>query len=103
MKLPILNLLNIQTQKQQPNRKREIQKINQKQNNELNLNFLKKMTNSKEQLREKWLFSGTDILQRESIIQKFNQQLLNTIREKSLGNFKDLLFEVSVLLQCSVF
>jgi len=36
--------------------KREIQKINQKQNNELNLNFLKKMTDSKEQLREKMAF-----------------------------------------------
>jgi len=36
--------------------KREIQKINQKQNNELNLNFLKKMTTSNEQLREKMAF-----------------------------------------------
>ncbi len=26
---------------------------------------------------------------------KFNKQLLNTLREKSLGNFRDLLFEVS--------
>lgn len=75
--------------------KREIQKINQKQNNELNLNFLKKMTDSKEQLREKMAFFWHGHFATRINNPKFNQQLLNTIREKSLGNFKDLLFEVS--------
>jgi len=75
--------------------KREIQKVNQKQNNELNLNFLKKMTFSKEQLREKMAFFWHGHFATRINNPKFNQQLLNIIREKSLGNFKDLLFEVS--------
>lgn len=75
--------------------KREIQKVNQKQNNELNLNFLKKMTTSNEQLREKMAFFWHGHFATRINNPKFNQQLLNVIREKSLGNFKDLLFEVS--------
>lgn len=75
--------------------KREIQKINQKQNTELNLNFLNKMTTSNEQLREKMAFFWHGHFATRINNPKFNQQLLNIIREKSLGNFKDLLFEVS--------
>ncbi len=75
--------------------KREIQRVNQKQNNELNLNFLQKMTASKEQLREKMAFFWHGHFATRINNPKFNQQLLNIIREKSLGNFKDLLFEVS--------
>lgn len=75
--------------------KREIQRVNQKQNNELNLNFLKKMSNSKEQLREKMAFFWHGHFATRINNPKFNQQLLNIIREKSLGNFKYLLFEVS--------
>jgi hypothetical protein len=36
--------------------KKEMQRIYRAQNEELNLNFLDKMVNSKEQIREKWLF-----------------------------------------------
>lgn len=75
--------------------KREIQKVNQQQNNELNLNFLKKMTGSHEQLREKMAFFWHGHFATRINNPKFNKQLLNVIREKSLGNFKDLLFEVS--------
>jgi uncharacterized protein (DUF1800 family) len=75
--------------------KREIQKVNQKQNNELNLNFLKKMTTSNEQLREKMAFFWHGHFATRINNPKFNQQLLNVIREKSLGNFKELLFDVS--------
>jgi uncharacterized protein (DUF1800 family) len=75
--------------------KREIQKVSQQQNTELNLNFLKKMTESKEQLREKMAFFWHGHFATRINNPKFNQQLLNVIREKSLGNFKDLLFEVS--------
>ncbi|MCU7615858.1 DUF1800 domain-containing protein [Chryseobacterium sp. PBS4-4] len=75
--------------------KREIQKVNQKQNNELNLNFLKKMTTSNEQLREKMAFFWHGHFATRINNPKFNRQLLNIIREKSLGNFKELLFEVS--------
>lgn len=75
--------------------KREIQKVNQKQNTELNLNFLNKMTTSNEQLREKMAFFWHGHFATRINNPKFNQQLLNIIREKSLGNFKDLLIEVS--------
>lgn len=75
--------------------RREIQKVNQKQNTELNLNFLKKFTTSKEQLREKMAFFWHGHFATRINNPKFNKQLLNAIREKSLGNFKDLLFEVS--------
>lgn len=75
--------------------KREIQKINQKQNTELNLNFLEKMVKSKEQLREKMAFFWHGHFATRINNPKFNQQLLNVIRTKALGNFKDLLFEVS--------
>ncbi|MCY0967933.1 DUF1800 domain-containing protein [Chryseobacterium wangxinyae] len=76
-------------------KRREIQKVNQKQNNELNLNFLKKMTTSSEQLREKMAFFWHGHFATRINNPKFNQQLLNVIREKSLSTFKDLLFEVS--------
>lgn len=75
--------------------KRQIQKVSQKQNTELNLNFLKKMTSAKEQLREKMAFFWHGHFATRINNPKFNQQLLNVIREKSLGNFRDLLFEVS--------
>ncbi|MDF2551401.1 MAG: hypothetical protein K0R77_676 [Chryseobacterium sp.] len=75
--------------------KREIQKVNQKQNNELNLNFLKKFATSNEQLREKMAFFWHGHFATRINNPKFNKQLLNVIREKSLGNFKDFLFEVS--------
>lgn len=76
-------------------RRRQVQKVNQKQNTELNLNFLNKMIDSRAQLREKMAFFWHGHFATRINNPKFNQQLLNVIREKSLGNFKDLLFEVS--------
>jgi hypothetical protein len=48
--------------------KKEMQRIYRAQNEELNLNFLDKMVNSKEQIREKMAFFGTDILHQEFLI-----------------------------------
>jgi hypothetical protein len=48
-----------------PAEKKEMQRFNREQNEELNLNFLDKMVNSKEQMREKMAFSGTGILHQE--------------------------------------
>ncbi|MFY1047228.1 DUF1800 domain-containing protein [Chryseobacterium sp. GP-SGM7] len=75
--------------------KRETQKIIQKQNIELNLNFLDVMTKSEDQLREKIAFFWHGHFATRVNNPKFNQQLLNVIRKKALGNFKELLFEVS--------
>lgn len=76
-------------------KKKEIQRINREQNNELNLNFLNKMINSNEQMREKMAFFWHGHFASRVQNPKFNRQLLNIIRKNSLGNFKDLLFEVS--------
>ncbi|WP_160136673.1 DUF1800 family protein [Chryseobacterium sp. c4a] len=75
--------------------KKEMQRVNRIQNEELNLNFLDKMVNSKEQMREKMAFFWHGHFASRVQNPKFNRQLLNTIRKNALGNFKDLLFEVS--------
>ncbi|CAD7797868.1 hypothetical protein CHRY9390_00241 [Chryseobacterium aquaeductus] len=75
--------------------RRLTQKTTQKQNTELNLNFLEKMINSKEQLREKMAFLWHGHFATRINNPKFNKQLVNVIRQNALGNFKNLLFEVS--------
>ncbi|WP_165490887.1 DUF1800 domain-containing protein [Chryseobacterium gleum] len=75
--------------------KKEMQRINREQNNELNVNFLNTIVNSKEQMREKMAFFWHGHFASRVINPKFNRQLLNTIRKNALGNFKDLLFKVS--------
>lgn len=76
-------------------KKKEMQRINRLQNEELNLNFLDKMVNSKEQMREKMAFFWHGHFASRVVNPKFNRQILNVIRKNALGNFKDLLFEVS--------
>ncbi|QRA45346.1 DUF1800 domain-containing protein [Chryseobacterium cucumeris] len=76
-------------------KKKEMQRINREQNNELNLNFLNTIVNSKEQLREKMAFFWHGHFASRVQNPRFNKQLLNTIRKNALGNFRDLLFEVS--------
>ncbi|KMQ60103.1 hypothetical protein ACM46_17830 [Chryseobacterium angstadtii] len=76
-------------------KKKEMQRIIREQNNELNLNFLNQMVNSKEQMREKMAFFWHGHFASRVNNSKFSKQLLNTIRKHALGNFKDLLFEVS--------
>ena len=76
-------------------KKKEMQRIYRAQNEELNLNFLDKMVNSQEQMKEKMAFFWHGHFASRVLNPKFNRQLLNTIRKNALGNFKDLLFEVS--------
>lgn len=76
-------------------KKKEMQKINREQNEELNLNFLDKMVNSKEQMKEKMAFFWHGHFASRVVNPRFNRQILNVIRKNALGNFKDLLFEVS--------
>ncbi|WP_375181581.1 DUF1800 family protein [Chryseobacterium sp.] len=76
-------------------KKKEMQRISRLQNEELNLNFLNKMVNSKEQMREKMAFFWHGHFASRVVNPKFNRQILNVIRKNALGNFKDLLFEVS--------
>lgn len=76
-------------------KKKEMQRVYRAQNEELNLNFLDKMVNSKEQMREKMAFFWHGHFASRVQNPQFNRQLLNIIRKNALGNFKDLLFEVS--------
>ena len=76
-------------------KKKEMQKLIRDQNNELNLNFLNQLVNSKDQMREKMAFFWHGHFASRVNNSKFSKQLLNTIRKNALGNFKDLLFEVS--------
>jgi len=76
-------------------KKKQTQKIQREQNLELNLNFLDKMVNSREQMKEKMAFFWHGHFASRVQNPKFNRQILNVIRKNALGNFKDLLFEVS--------
>ncbi|MCQ4141872.1 DUF1800 family protein [Chryseobacterium sp. EO14] len=76
-------------------KRKEMQRVSRQQNEELNLNFLDKMVNSKEQMREKMAFFWHGHFASRVVNPKFNRQILNVIRKNALGNFKDLLFEVS--------
>lgn len=76
-------------------KKKEMQRIYREQNEELNLNFLDKMVNSKEQMKEKMAFFWHGHFASRVVNPRFNRQILNVIRKNALGNFKDLLFEVS--------
>lgn len=92
---PDVETIDYMSDKSPAEKKKEIQRINRDQNNELNLNFLNKMINSNEQMREKMAFFWHGHFASRVQNPKFNRQLLNIIRKNSLGNFKDLLFEVS--------
>lgn len=92
---PDVETIDYMNDKSPAEKKKEIQKINREQNEELNLNFLDKMVNSKEQMREKMAFFWHGHFASRVQNPKFNRQILNVIRKNALGNFKDLLFEVS--------
>jgi len=92
---PDVETIDYMSDKSPAEKKKEIQKINREQNEELNLNFLNKMVNSKEQMREKMAFFWHGHFASRVQNPKFNRQILNVIRKNALGNFKDLLFEIS--------
>lgn len=92
---PDLEPLEYNDPRENAEQKRKLLKLHQQQNNELNFKFLEKLATSTEQLREKMAFFWHGHFATRINNPKFNKQLLNTLREKSLGNFRDLLFEVS--------
>ncbi len=89
------NSMDIMSAASPAEKKKEMQKIYRRQNEELNLNFLSKMVSSKEQMKEKMAFFWHGHFASRIQNPKFNRQILNVIRKNALGNFKDLLFEVS--------
>lgn len=68
---------------------------NRKQIYQLNLSFLDQMVFSEDQLREKMAFFWHGHFATRTNNSAYHLQLLNTIREKALGNFGDLLIAVS--------
>lgn len=75
--------------------KKFFQKKNKEENAEIILNWYQNMISGEAQLREKMAFFWTGIFATRTVVSKFNLQLLNIIREKSLENFGDLLLAVS--------
>lgn len=75
--------------------RKQIQQLNRKQTLEINLNFFDQMVAADDQLREKMAFFWHGHFATRVVNAAFNQQILGVIRENALGNFRDLLFEVS--------
>ncbi len=61
----------------------------------LNIRWLQEMTDSPAQLREKMALFWHGHFATKTVNILYDQALLNTIREHALGNFRDLLFQVS--------
>lgn len=75
--------------------RKQIQQLNRKQTLEINLNFFDQMVAADDQLREKMAFFWHGHFATRVVNAAFNQQVLGVIRKNALGNFRDLLFEVS--------
>lgn len=75
--------------------KKEYQKVNNSENNEIITDWCGRMVNGAGQLREKMAFFWNGHFATKVNRSALNLQLLNTIRENALGNFGDLLFAVS--------
>jgi uncharacterized protein (DUF1800 family) len=84
-----------QMQKLDKDQKKALRKQSVEDLKNLNLTWLGQMINSEAQLREKMSLFWHGHFACRVINIFFQQQLLNTIRENALGNFGDLLSEVS--------
>jgi uncharacterized protein (DUF1800 family) len=82
-------------QKLDKDQKKALRKQSVEDLKNLNLTWLGQMINSEAQLREKMSLFWHGHFACRVINIFFQQQLLNTIRENSLGNFGDILSEVS--------
>ena len=84
-----------QMQKLTADQKKQLRKQSVDDIKNLNLTWLSEMINSEAQLREKMSLFWHGHFACRAINIYFQQQLLNVIRENALGNFGDLLREVS--------
>jgi uncharacterized protein (DUF1800 family) len=84
-----------QLQKLSKEQKKELRKQSVEDIKNLNLTWLSEMINSEAQLREKMSLFWHGHFACRIVNIYFQQQLLNIIRENALGNFADLLREVS--------
>jgi uncharacterized protein (DUF1800 family) len=78
-----------------PQERKKIREKNRDDLKSLNLNWMNEMVQSEAQLREKMAFFWHGHFASRNINIFFQQQLLDIIRQNALGNFRDLLHEVS--------
>ena len=85
----------LQKQEMTPEQRKELQKKSREGIRSLNLYWIKEMVNSDAQLREKMSLFWHGHFACRNLNVFFQQQLLDVIRQNALGNFRDLLHEVS--------
>ena len=78
-----------------PQERKNIQKQTREAIRDLNLLWLENMVDSDQQLREKMAFFWHGHFASRNLNVFFQQQMLDVIRQNSLGSFRDLLHEVS--------
>jgi uncharacterized protein (DUF1800 family) len=91
----IQDVTNMQKRELNNEQKKKIREQSRDDLKNLNLLWLDEMINSEAQLREKMSLFWHGHFACRVINSYFQQELLQTIRENALGNFKDLLFAVS--------
>ena len=84
-----------QQKEMSPDQKKEIRKRSRESIRNLNLYWMNEMVNSDAQLREKMAFFWHGHFACRNLNIFFQQELLDIIRRNALGNFRDLLHEVS--------
>ena len=84
-----------QWQEMSAEQKKELQKKSREGIRNLNLYWMNEMVNSDAQLREKMSFFWHGHFACRNLNVLFQQDLLDVIRQNALGNFRDLLHEVS--------
>jgi uncharacterized protein (DUF1800 family) len=82
-------------QKLSPEQKQQIRRQSVKDIAKLNTRWLDEMANSEAQLREKMALFWHGHFASKTVNILYDQALLNVIRENALGNFRDLLLQVS--------
>ena len=84
-----------QREEMTPEQRKELQKRSREGIKNLNLYWLKEMINTDAQLREKMSFFWHGHFACRNLNIFYQQGLLDVIRKNALGNFRDLLHEVS--------
>jgi len=85
----------LQKQEMSPEQRKELQRKSREGIRSLNIYWINEMVNSDAQLREKMAFFWHGHFACRNLNVFFQQQLLDVIRQNALGNFRDLLHEVS--------
>jgi uncharacterized protein (DUF1800 family) len=85
----------LQKQEMSPEQRKELQRKSREGIRSLNLYWINEMVNSDAQLREKMAFFWHGHFACRNLNVFFQQQLLDVIRQNALGNFRDLLHQVS--------